>query len=76
MLVYVLSRGVERGPPVQQNLYLTPLGTLVCEYCEAAAAGTGREDNPYVIVHMAECEFAREAVPPRPPGKHRATVPG
>jgi hypothetical protein len=57
---------------MQQNLYLTPLGTLVCEYCEAAAAGAGREDDPYVIRHLEECEFTLAVTPPRPPGKHRA----
>lgn len=61
---------------MRQNLYLTPLGALVCEYCGAAAAGRGQEDDPYVIVHSAGCEFVREAVPSRPPGRHRAPVPG
>lgn len=74
--MYVLSWGVEKGPPVQQNLYLTPLGTLSCEYCGAVTAGSGTEDDPYVIRHPETCEFAREVVPPRPPGKHRAPVPG
>jgi hypothetical protein len=63
--------GVERGPPVQQNLYLTPLGTLLCEHCGAAAAGTGTEDNPYVITHTEDCDFVRK-VASRCPGRHRA----
>lgn len=73
---YVLFRGVEEGPLVQQDLYLTPLGTLYCAYCGAVAAGSGREDDPFVISHPETCEFAREVTPPRPPGKHRAPVPG
>jgi hypothetical protein len=76
MLVYVAFGGWREDHQVQQNLYLTALGALVCEYCEAAAAGTGREEDPYVITHDDGCEFVREAVPSRPPGKHRAPVPG
>lgn len=57
---------------MQQNLFLTPLGSLVCGYCDAAAAGSGQEGDPYVITHAEGCEFVREVIPPRPPGKHRA----
>ena len=67
--------GWREDHPMQQNLYITGLGTLVCEYCEAAAAGTGREDDPYVIRHQPDCEFVRKVLPPRPPGKHRAPEP-
>ena len=61
---------------MRQNLYLTPLGTLFCECCGAVAAGNGSKKDPFVITHPETCEFVREAVPARPPGKHRAPVPG
>lgn len=71
--MYVDFGDRERTKAVQQNLRWTPAGTLACEDCGAEATGDGR-DAPYVIEHAEECQFASAAMPPRPPGRHRAPV--
>lgn len=67
--------GAEKGLLMQQNLYLTSLGSLVCEHCEAPAAGKGTREAPYVITHAPDCQFTREAAR-RLPGRHRAPACG